>query len=103
MLGAPLLQAMSGFTLEVDDHEIVAGDQYLTEVIVAVNADFLAFRRCRGTSCQALEHPIAQRQHGVGFLAIGARKLFQTGLSPLERTARLVERPLSVAVQVGAG
>src|SRR6202034_4660859 len=97
MLRAPLLQAMPGFTLEVDDHEIVAGDQYLTEVIVAVNADFLSSRRCRGPRCQALEYPIAQRQHGVGFLPIAARELFQIGLQQIERITRLVDRPLSVA------
>ena len=46
-LGAPLFDAVARFAFEVDDHEVVARHQNLSEVIVAVDAYFLPLAVCR--------------------------------------------------------
>ncbi len=45
MFGAPLFDAVAGFAFEVDDHEVVARHQNLSEVIVAVDAYLLPLAR----------------------------------------------------------
>ena len=39
LLDAPFLDGAAGFPLEVDDREVLAGEEKLTEVVVSVAAD----------------------------------------------------------------
>ena len=104
MFGAPLLQAVARLALEIDDDEVIAGHQHLAQVIVAVNADFLARAaslprrpRCAFMICSRCASTALARSRS----AAGTR--IQVGRQQVQRAARLVERALPVGVDVGRG
>ena len=58
MFGAPLLERVTRLAFEVDDDEVVAGQEHLTQVIITVNPYLLPLRVLRRA-------PLDQRQQGV--------------------------------------
>ena len=82
LLGAPLLEAVAGLALEIDDDEVVAGQQHLTQVVVAVDADLRAPAAPRRRSASMrFRICVLLRQNGIGLLAIRRRELVQVDLS----------------------
>ena len=98
LLRAPLFEAVAGFALEIDDHEVVSGHQYLTEMIVAVNAYFLPLAVLRCGCFEPGEEPILLCQYRVRLVAIGRPESARGWISAAPahrapRRARAADRP----------
>ena len=91
---------MAGLALEIDEDEVIARQQHLTEMIIAVDADLgpLGLRGDRGSD--ALQNLVAGRKHGVGLVAVGTRELAQVTLQQAERILGLLGRAVPVGVEV---
>ena len=97
---APLLQAVAWFAFEIDDDEVVAGHENLAQMIVAVNADLLAWRRLRRALLDALQDLRALREHGFGAPLIRRGNRVHSGGQLIQRAARLVQGTLAVGIDV---
>src|SRR5260370_26604042 len=102
MLGAPLLEAVSGLALEVDDDEIIARHQHLAEMVVAMDAYLQALRHLTRQGVDSRHHLLALCQHRTGPIAIRRRHLIQSGLEHSKRVARFVRRALALGVAIRA-
>ncbi len=93
LLRATLLEAARRLAFEIDDHEIVACDEHLPQVQVAVEAGLAADRSDGGR----LEPRFERRLRGQQRLGIGARRRAELA-EPLanegKRRGRLLTRPL---------
>ena len=103
LLGTPLFDAVAGFALEVDDHEVVTRHQHLTQMIVAMDAYLLPLRFFRSGRFEPCDEPILVRQHIVGLVAIGRRDFIDARLQQAERVTRFGQRALAVTIEIGAG
>ena len=101
LLGAPLLEAVAGLTLEIDDDEIVARQQHLTEMIIAVDADFVPGRRLGGRGIDAREYPSRGASTAAPCRA-PTRQPLEARTEFCERAPGLVGRSLPVGVDVRA-
>ncbi len=97
-----LLEAVLGIAFKIDDDEIIAGDQHLSQVIVAVDADLLAMRLLCRAGLDARQDLILLRQDGDRLVALRRHEIIEPSLQHSKRAARLVGRSLAIGVEIGA-